>query len=373
MYPFDIKVGFELNDIPYFILLGLLTGLVSVYFTKMYIFIESGFKKINTWYMKWMVGGVSLGILIFFFPSLYGEGYEAVNSCLQGDYSPLFNNSLFYGFQDEIIMVFVLFLLILFFKAIATSVTFGAGGIGGIFAPTLFMGAYTGLFFTTFLKYLGINHLNPSNFALVGMGGLIAGVLHAPLTAVFLIAEITSGYQLFVPLMVTATISYATIRIFVKNSVYTHQLARRGELITHHKDRAILSMMTVSKLIEKDFRTIAPEDKLGDLVKVVAESKRNIYPVIDEDQIFCGIIVLDDIRNIMFKPELYDEKTVGSMMFMPATSVDPNESMEEVAKKFQETRNYNLPVLKDGKYIGFISRANVFSEYRKLLKDFSED
>jgi len=373
MYPFDIKVGFEMGDIPYFILLGILAGLVSVYFTKMYIFTESVFKRINTWYSKWLLGASVLGVLIFFFPSLYGEGYEAVNACLQGDYSPLFNNSLFFGMQDEIIWVFVLFLLILFFKAIATSVTFGAGGVGGIFAPTLFMGAFTGLFFTTFLKYLGIGHLNASNFALVGMGGLIAGVLHAPLTAVFLIAEITSGYQLFVPLMITATISYATIRIFVKNSVYTHQLARRGELITHHKDKAILSMMTVDKLIERDFKTVAPDDKLGDLVKVIAESKRNIYPVIDDEGLFCGIIILDDIRNIMFKPELYDKKEVGSLMFMPGTFVSPDESMEEVAKKFQQTRNYNLPVLQDGKYIGFISRANVFSEYRKLLKDFSEE
>lgn len=373
MYPFDIKVGFVLEDIPYYILLGLLAGLVSVYFTKMYIFIESTFAKVKKWYLKWLAGGVILGILIFLFPSLYGEGYDAVNSCLQGDYSPLFNNSLFYSFNDEIIMVFVLFLMILFFKAIATSVTFGAGGIGGIFAPTLFMGAYTGLFFTTFLKYLGVGHLNASNFALVGMGGLIAGVLHAPLTAVFLIAEITTGYQLFVPLMITATISYATIRIFVKNSVYTHQLARRGELITHHKDKAILSMMKVDKLIEKNFKTVKPDDMLGDLVKVIADSKRNIYPVIDEQNHFYGIIFLDDIRNIMFKPELYDTTSVSSLMFMPATYVDPEESMEEVAKKFQQTRNYNLPVLKDGKYIGFISRANVFSEYRKLLKDFSDE
>ena len=197
--------------------------------------------------------------------------------------------------------------------------------------------------------------------------------MHAPLTAVFLIAEITTGYQLFVPLMVTATISYATIKIFVKNSVYTHQLARRGELITHHKDKAILSMMTVNKLIERDFKTVTPDDKLGDLVKVIADSKRNIYPVIEDDGTFCGIVVLDDIRHIMFKPELYDEKTVSSMMFMPGTSIDPEESMEEVARKFQETRNYNLPVLKDGKYIGFISRANVFSEYRKLLRDFSDE
>ncbi len=373
MYPFDIGVGFTLKDIPYYILLGLLAGMVSVYFTKMYIFVESTFSRIRRWYMKWITGGVILGVLIFLFPSLYGEGYDAVNACLQGDYSPLFNNSLFYGLKDEIIMVFVLFLMILFLKAIATSVTFGAGGIGGIFAPTLFMGAYTGLFFTTFLKYLGIGHLNASNFALVGMGGLIAGVLHAPLTAVFLIAEITSGYQLFVPLMVTATISYATIRIFVKNSVYTHQLARRGELITHHKDKAILSMMKVDKLIEKDFKTVSPEAKLGDLVKVIASSTRNIYPVTEPDGTFCGIVVLDDIRNIMFKPELYNERTVKSMMFMPGTSVDPDESMEDVARKFQETRNYNLPVIRDGKYIGFISRANVFSEYRKLLRDFSDD
>lgn len=373
MYPFEINVGFMMKDIPYFILLGLLAGLVSVYFTKMYIFTESGFKKIKPWYAKWFTGSVILGVLIFLFPSLYGEGYDAVNSCLQGDYSPLFNNSLFYGFSDDIIMVFVLFLLILFFKAIATSVTFGAGGIGGIFAPTLFMGAYTGLFFSTFLKYLGVDHLNASNFALVGMGGLIAGVLHAPLTAVFLIAEITSGYQLFVPLMITATISYATIRIFVKNSVYTHQLARRGELITHHKDKAILSMMKVDKLIEHDFKTVRPDDMLGDLVKVIAKSKRNIFPVVDDENNFYGIIVLDDIRHIMFKPEYYDNKTVSSLMFMPATYVDPDESMETVAKKFQETRNYNLPVLKGDKYLGFISRANVFSEYRKLLKDFSDE
>ncbi len=373
MYPFDIKTGFVLEDIPYYILLGLLAGLVSVYFTKMYIFTESTFAKVKKWYLKWLAGGVILGILIFLFPSLYGEGYDAVNSCLDGDYSPLFNNSLFFSFHDEIIMVFVLFLMILFFKAIATSVTFGAGGIGGIFAPTLFMGAYTGLFFTTFLKYFGVGHLNASNFAMVGMAGLIAGVLHAPLTAVFLIAEITSGYQLFVPLMVTATISYATIKIFVKNSVYTHQLAKRGELITHHKDKAILSMMKVDKLIEKNFKTVKPNDMLRDLVKVIADSKRNIYPVIDEQEHFYGIIILDDIRNIMFKPELYDTTSVSSLMFMPSTSVDPEESMEEVAKKFQQTRNYNLPVLKDGKYLGFISRANVFSQYRKLLKDFSDE
>lgn len=375
MYTFDEEIGFVLKDIPYYIILGLLAGLISVYFTKMYIFIESSFVKINKWYLKWFIGGSALGVLIYLFPSLYGEGYEAVNACLKNDidYGPLFNNNLFNPSPDDLLMILGLFLFVIFFKAIATSVTFGAGGVGGIFAPTLFLGAYTGVFFTTLLKYLGVTNLQTSNFALVGMGGLIAGVLHAPLTAVFLIAEITGGYQLFVPLMITATISYATIRIFVKNSVYTHQLARRGELITHHKDRAILSMMKVEKLIERDFKTVGPDQTLGDLVKVVANSKRNLYPVIDSDGRFCGIIMLDDIRNIMFKPELYDQKSISSLMFMPATSVEPDESMEQVAKKFQETRHYNLPVIKDGKYIGFVSRANVFSEYRKLLREFSDE
>ncbi|MBE9491448.1 MAG: chloride channel protein, partial [Bacteroidetes bacterium] len=292
---------------------------------------------------------------------------------LKGDYGILFENSIFYPYKDSIILVFILFLLILFFKAIATSVTFGAGGIGGIFAPTLFMGAFAGLFFANLFNYLGFGPLSESNFAMVGMSGLIAGVLHAPLTAIFLIAEITGGYELFVPLMITSTISYATIRLFITNSVYTHQLAKRGELITHHKDKAILSLLKVNKFIEKNFIPVKPDATLGDLVKVIAKSTRNIFPVIDEENNFYGMIFLDDIRNIIFKPEKYDEVKVNSLMYMPNTLIDPDESMEEVAKKFQKTGNYNLPVLKDGKYVGFISRANVFSEYRRLLKDFSDE
>jgi CIC family chloride channel protein len=373
LYPLEIVKGFELNDIPYYILLGILAGFISVYFTKVYILIESRFSKIKTWYYRWIIGGLILGILIFIFPTLYGEGYEAINACLKGDYSILFENSIFYPYKDSIILVFILFLLILFLKAIATSVTFGAGGIGGIFAPTLFMGAFTGLFFANLLNYLGFGPLTESNFAMVGMSGLIAGVLHAPLTAIFLIAEITGGYELFVPLMITSTISYATIRLFITNSVYTHQLAKRGELITHHKDKAILSFLKVNKLIEKNFIPVKPDATLGDLVKVIAKSTRNIFPVIDEENNFYGIIFLDDIRNIIFKPEKYDEIKVNSLMYMPNTLIDPDESMEEVAKKFQKTENYNLPVLKDGKYVGFISRANVFSEYRRLLKDFSDE
>jgi len=373
LYPSDITQGFVLKDIPFYILLGVMAGLVSVYFTKMYIFIESKFSEIQNWFKRFAIGGTILGILIFFFPALYGEGYGAINSALSGDISSLYNNSIFYDFKDNIALIFLLFILIIFFKAIATSVTFGAGGIGGIFAPTLFLGAFTGLFYAKLINYFELGSLTESTFALVGMGGLIAGVLHGPLTAIFLIAEITGGYKLFVPLMVTATISYATIKIFVKNSVYTHQLAKRGELITHHKDRAVLSMMRVGKMIERDFLSIGPDQNLGDLIHLISESNRNIFPVIDKNNLFCGIIRMDDIRKIIFKPELYKTTMITSIMVIPETTIDPEESMEIVVKKFRDSGKFNIPVIKDGVYLGFVSRAKVFSKYRSLLKYFSDD
>jgi CIC family chloride channel protein len=373
LYPFEITDTFYLRHLPYYILLGIFTGLISVYFTKMSIRIEKSFKKIEKWWIRWILGGSILGVLIFFFPSLYGEGYEAVNACLSGDYSPLFNQSPFYDFQDSFGVVFLLFFLVLFFKVIATSVTFGAGGIGGIFAPSLFIGVFAGLFFSEVVNYTGITVLPSSNFAMVGMSGIIAGVLHAPLTGIFLIAEITSGYELIIPLMIVATISYATAKIFIKESVYTYQLAQRGDMFTHHKDRNVLSMLKVERLIEKDFIKIHPEAKLRDLIKIISESNRNIYPVVDEENNFKGFIRLDDIRTIIFKPELYDEVVVTSLMVTPATYVDPEDTMEVVAQKFMDYDKYNLPVLKDGKYIGFISRANVFSTYRQLVRQFSEE
>ena len=226
--------------------------------------------------------------------------------------------------------------------------------------------------FATVLNYFKLN-VSTSNFALVGMAGTLAGILHAPLTAIFLIAEITGGYDLFLPLMITATISYVTIRIFETNSVYTIQLAKRDQLITHHKDKALLKLMKVDKLIETNFKTIHPDATLGDLVKIVSESPRNLFPVIDENNKFFGIVIMDDIRRVMFKPELYDKTYVSSLMFVPQVFIDPDESMEDVARKFKNTGNFNLPVIKDGKYFGFVSRANVFSSYRELLKDFSEE
>ena len=373
LYPIKIVEGFQIQTVPYYILLGVFAGLVSVYFTRVYKFIQGRFDQMKNPWIKWLIGGSILGMLIFLFPSLYGEGYEATNNALHGNYNHLFDNSLFYGLKDKMLFVFIFFLLVVFFKAIATSLTFSAGGVGGIFAPTLFIGANSGLLFALFINYIGFSNLSLNNFSLVGMGGLIAGVLHAPLTAIFLIAETTGGYALFLPLMIAATISFATVRIFEKYSVYTYQLARRGELFTHDKDKVVLSMMKVSRLIETNFETIHEGATLGDLVKVISRSTRNIIPVLDENGILLGIVFINDIRHIMFKQELYDEVLVKDLMYMPSPLVDPDESMEEVARKFQTTEHYNLPVVKNGRYLGFVSRANVFSSYRRLLKKFSEE
>lgn len=372
LYTFELTHTFQMNNIPFYLGLGVFCGLVSVYFTRMYMFITGLFEKMKSWYYKLLTGGIILGILIFFVPSLYGEGYQAINNCLNGDFSYLFDYSLYYEQRDSILAMFIILIVIILFKVVATSVTFGSGGVGGIFAPTLFVGANTGLFFGKICNQLGFD-IPESNFALVGMAGLLAGVIHAPLTAIFLIAEVTGGYGLFMPLMITATVSYATIKIFETNSVYTIQLAKRGELMTHDRDKAALSLMTVNKLIERNFITIGPDANLGDLVNVISKSERNIFPVVDEDGSFLGVVWVNDIRHIVFKTELYDSTFVRDLMFMPTPSVSPDESMEKVAQKFQTSTHYNLPVIKDGKYVGFVSRANVFSTYRSIIRDFSEE
>ncbi len=267
LYPFEVEKVFELGDLPYFILLGILAGFVSVYFTKMYIYIGAMFDKLKNWYTRLLVGGIGLGVLIFFFPSLFGEGYEAINAALAGNLEYLFNNSIFYGFKDELWVALILLVSVVLLKIIATSFTFGAGGVGGIFAPTLFMGVNTGMLFAQVVNLLGIRQVNANNFALIGMAGLIAGVLHAPLTGIFLIADISGGYELFVPLMVTATFAYIIVRTFTQNSVYHVQLARRKELLTHDKDANALQMLEVKSLIETDFEVLSPDATLRDLTE----------------------------------------------------------------------------------------------------------
>lgn len=373
LFSFQIATPFLLHDIPFYILLGIITGLVSLYFTRAVMRIEGYYKRIvNTW-LRIFVGGSLLGILIFTFPSLFGEGYEALEEVLTGNGESIINQSIFSSFIENQWLFLLLLMLILFFKVVATSTTTGIGGVGGIFAPSLFMGGITGFFTSRFINTVSSASVSESNFSLVGMAGIMAGVMHAPLTAIFLIAEITGGYELFPPLIITSAISYLTIIYFEPHSIYNKRLAQRGELFTHNKDKAVLSLMNARKLIETNFVTIHPDAMLGGLVNVIAKSTRNIFPVVDDDGNLSGLIILDKIRDIIFKPELYETTHVCDLMETPDVTVHPDELMADVVQKFQKTGKFNIPVLDEGKYLGFISRANVFSVYRRLLKEFSDD
>jgi len=372
LYNIEYVQPFELKNIFFYVLLGIITGLMALYFLRIYIFIHDAFERISVWWKRFLLGSLLLGGIIYLFPSLYGEGYNAINSSLQGDYSYVFAHTLYSSFSENILLMVLFLFLIVFFKAIATTLTFSAGGIGGIFAPTLFMGVNVGLAYALLCNYIGLD-LPVSNFALAGMGGMIASVIQAPLTAIFLIAEITNGYSLFMPLMITVTFSWITFRVFENRSIYTFQLAKRGELFTHHQDKTVLSLMNVKELIETNFDTVPPDATLGDLVKVISHSQRNIFPVVDEEGNFLGVVWVNDIRHIVFERDLYDKVRVSDLMFMPRPTVSPQESMEDIAHKFENSNHYNLPVVENGKYIGFVSRANVFSKYRELVKHFSED
>ena len=373
LFSFDMVEEFEINHLIYYAGLGIFTGLISLYFTKTTMTIEAKMNTLKYKWQQWLLGGIFLGILIFIFPSLFGEGYEFMHLLINDKTDGLINES-FFGDFTHIAWLIVFLALILVFKVVAMAVTGGSGGVGGIFAPSLFMGAVSGVFFSKVLKTIPFLHNVPEkSLALVGMAGVMAGVMHAPLTGIFLIAEFTGGYQLFTPLIITSVISYLTIMVFEPHGIYTKRLAKRGELMTHHKDRNVLQMMNVKKLIETNFLTISKEAHLGDLVKVIAKSERNVVSVVDEENIFYGVVFVNDIRNIMFKTELYESTSVASIMYMPEPLIDPNESMESVAQKFQESRNYNLPVIDNGKYVGFVSRAKIFSNYRRLLKEFSDE
>jgi CIC family chloride channel protein len=372
LYSFQLTESFQMGQIHYYLLLGVVVGLLSVYFTKSYIRISEFFEKFESPWKRLLFAGGLLGAIIFFFPPLYGEGYEVVNQGLRGEYYHLFDGTFFEGWHQSFALLVVYMLLLVALKVIAATLTFAAGGIGGIFAPSLFMGANLGLLFGLLLNQVGID-VSVSNMALVGMASMIAGVIHAPLTAIFLVAEITGGYELFLPLMLASTISYGTTRYFLKNSVYTVQLAKRGELMTHHKDRNILLMMNVADLIETNFKTVREGDSLRDLIKIITTSSRNIYPVVDDKHNLKGIVKLDDIRHIMFNQEMYDSTRISDLMITPQWTIETTDQMEEVARQFSESGRYNIPVLQNGKYLGFVSRARVFSSYREMLKHFSDD
>jgi chloride channel protein, CIC family len=370
---FNVVEAFNISNIPWYILLGIISGLISLYFSKMTLFLESSYDKIRNIYLRLILGGVILGGLVFLFPPFFGEGYDTIMSLLSGNSDILLNNSVFSQFSGSFLVMILFMLGLILLKVIASSSTNGAGGVGGIFAPTLFIGGINGFFVASMLKkYLSVD-LPDNRFVLVGMAGTMAGVMHAPLTAIFLIAEITGGYNLLIPLIITSTVAYITTRSFEKHSIYHVQLANRGELITHDKDKAVMTRMNWKKEIETDLIKIKPTDTLGELVKAIARSKRNLFPVVDEYNILEGVVSLDDVREIMFHNELYETTSMREIMTIPPSYIDKKESIETVMEAFRKTGAWNLPVLDNGYYVGFISKSRIYSTYRELLIELSEE
>ena len=370
---FPVAEQYATLDLLYFVLLGIFAGFLSYYFAKIYLFFETQLKKLKKPIYRILIGGIVLGIMLFLFPSLYGEGYDVTKDILLGNFHKFINNSIFKNSDHGISIVFLFFIVLFLFKVIATSFTINSGGIGGFIAPSMFTGTMFGVAFVLILNQYTSTSLSIINFSLVSMAAMLSGILHAPLTSIFLIAEMTKGYQLFLPLMLTATISYIVSRSLLSNSILTIQLAQKGELITHNKDRAILSFMQLDNLLETNFSSIHSNAKLRELVEVIAHSNRNIIPVINDEQILLGTIHLNDVRETIFHTKLYDTVTVNNLMVKPPEIIQYTDNMKTVIEKFQKTNVWNLPVVYNGKYIGFISKSNMFNEYRKHLLYLSTD
>ncbi len=365
---------FALERIPFLVILGVVCGLMSLYFVRSTNWFETTFKKIKNFWIRFVIGGVSLGMLIFFFPPLYGEGYDSITALLQGNFESLFSQSLLFDYRSEVWAIILFIGLIAFIKVFASVLTNGSGGTGGLFAPSLFVGALTGFLVAFILKQCGVD-IPFTNFAFAGMAGLMSGVMHAPLTGIFLIAELTGGYSLFMTLMIVSVISYLTIIVFEPHSIYAMRLAKKGELLTHNKDRGVLIILKMENVIETDLTPVFPDMSLGDLVNIISNSTRNIFPVIDrENGKLLGIITLDDVRNIMFRSDLYDRFKIRKLMVAPHAKIPYDTPMEKVMDIFEHTGAWNLPVVdENGIYKGFVSKSKIFNSYRKVLVHYSHD
>ena len=377
LFHFTLDAAWQVERVPATILLGVFCGLVSLYFIRLMTACEGVFARLrNHAYLKLILGGVVLSSLIFLFPSLYGEGYSSINVLLNGrteaDWNSVLNNSLFYGHGD-LLMVYIG--LVLATKVFATSATNGGGGCGGTFAPSLFIGAFAGFFFSRLWNINGISiYLPEKNFALLGMAGVMAGVMHAPLTGIFLIAEITGGYQMFIPLMIVSICAYLTIYIFEPHSIYGMRLAREGKLITHHTDKAVLTLMSLNSIIDRQFTPVSPDMSLGKFVNVISMSTTGFLPVLDKAGNLLGEVDLNKIRNVMFRTELYHHFTVEQLMTPPAATLGVDDPMEDVMRKFDETNAYVLPVTDtDSRLIGYISRTRMYAMYRQMVADMSAE
>ncbi|WP_347923075.1 chloride channel protein [Pontimicrobium sp. SW4] len=374
IFNFTVSDKFAINDTLFYIVLGIGTGIASIYFSKIYFAIIKFFNRFNTKRKKLLFGGLVIGVMLYFIPPLYGEGFGFINDLMAGNHLDALGKTPFDSYLDNIWVVIALLIGITIFKAVAMTTTLAAGGVGGIIIPTLVMGSALGNVVAKIINNLGLDfQVSEANFTLVGMAGLIAGVLHAPLTAIFLIAEITGGYELFIPLMITVSMSFIITKNAVEHTIYTKELAEKGALLTHNKDQSVLTLMSLDSVIEKDFIVLHPEMSLGDMLKNgVSKSSRNLFPVVDESHVLVGIILLDDIRTVMFDQSLYETTSVQTFMSNPPEFIDyENDSMKQVMKKFQTSGAWNLPVIKQGTYLGFVSKSKLLTAYRRELINFT--
>ncbi len=373
---FDIHTTqeFFLSRIPFYIILGLLCGLLSVYFLRLSRWLEKQMKKIRKIYLRAIIGGVFLCLLIYLFPVFYGEGYDHINMLINGNYPGIFAKSPLYDICENRVLFFVGIAGIILLKVFATTFTTASGGIGGVFAPTLFIGAFTGFFVAGLSNHLLGTNLPYVNFILAGMAGIMTGVMQAPMTAMFLIAELSSGYTLLIPLMITAACSYICVHPFEKYSVYTRPIAEKGVLKTHNKNNFALRKLQWGNFIDTDILTIPNHSSLRQYVDVIAHSKRNLFVVTDDNDIFSGLLVMDDHRDVIFKPELYDLVRVEDLMIEPEEFIFEDDTAAVALEKFKRTGNFNMPIItKDRKYIGFLSRAKFLTEYQNFVAKESED
>ncbi|MFI3332299.1 MAG: chloride channel protein [Rikenellaceae bacterium] len=364
--------GFNLNEIPLFILLGITCGLMGYFLTNINERVGALYKKLNKQYKKWIVGGLIIGLLIYIFPPLYGEGYEGITALMNGEPRKLFDNSLFYAFKDIDWVVILFVLATMLFKVIAMASTTAAGGVGGTFAPSLFLGAFSGALVALTFNFAFGWDLSVVSFTLVGMAGVMSGVMNAPLTSIFLIAELSGGYELFIPLMIVAAISFAINYYFEPESIYTKPLSKSGELLTHDKDRSTLVFLSLDNLMETDFVVIKRFYTLGDLVKIISTGRRNIFPVVDDFGKLLGVVQLDDIREDMFKEKYYGE-SVLKYMVQPPDKIIEHEQVNSILSRFENINTWMLPVIKsDNTYLGFISKSRILASYREHLIKISQ-
>ena len=359
--------------IPYVILLGLFLGFVSLYFTRSMNMMEGMFRRFENPWIKVAIGGSVVALLVFLFPPLYGEGYTSITELLSGNTSSIVNSSIFYKDRESVWWILGFIAALVLLKSFATSATNGGGGVGGTFAPSLYVGCMAGFLFAYFINTVFGLDLSTKNFALMGMAGVMSGVMHAPLMGIFLTAELTGGYDLFLPLLIVSAISYGTIKFFEPYSIYTMRLARAGKLLTHHKDKAVLTLLKIDNVIETDFVTVSPEMNLKEMVNAISKSSRNLFPVVDSGNRLIGVVLLDEIRNIMFRPDLYKRMYVNQFMSIPPAMVEVGQSMEGVMNAFDKTGAWNLPVVENGHYVGFVSKSKIFNSYRRVLRHYSED